>query len=98
MKRGIRATSSADKDDTLGLDFSFKGDIEFLFDALDINNVKMLSESEVKFLDGWDVEWEDWQVTTKQQLDRAGSNGMPGNRRQMGRATRGQRQKSMKGY
>merc|ERR1719446_1719150 len=47
----------------------FHGDIEFLFDALDLHHSGSLGESEVRFLDQWDIDWEDWEVSTKHRAD-----------------------------
>merc|ERR1712028_296089 len=57
LKRGIKP------------EHNFEGDIEFLFDALDVNNLANLSDNEVRFLDAWDIEWEDWEVQSKHRLD-----------------------------
>jgi len=54
LKRGLKGEKT-----------EFRGDIEFLFEALDVGNVGTLSEHEVKFLDAWDIDWEDWEVSTK---------------------------------
>jgi len=43
----------------------FKGDFELLFDGLDVNNANQLTENDVKFLDSWDLAWEDWEHETK---------------------------------
>jgi len=45
----------------------WKGDIQALFEALDLNNVGTLTESEVKFLDNWDIDWDDWEVSIKEE-------------------------------
>jgi len=50
-------------------DLDYQGDIEVLFDALDVNRVGTLAENEVRFLDFWDLDWEDWEVSAKRSLD-----------------------------
>mmetsp|Transcript_24436 Transcript_24436/g.56635 ORF Transcript_24436/g.56635 Transcript_24436/m.56635 type:complete len:755 (-) Transcript_24436:35-2299(-) len=48
-----------------------KADVEFLFNGLDVSNAWSLSENDVKFLDGWDLAWEEWQEeasATKRRL------------------------------
>ena len=57
LKRGIKP------------EHNFKGNIEDLFEALDVHNLANLSDNEVKFLDTWDIEWEDWEVQSKHRLD-----------------------------
>jgi len=37
-----------------------KADLQFLFDGLDVANALSLSENDVKFLDTWDLAWEEW--------------------------------------
>jgi len=37
-------------------------DHEFLFEGLDVHQAGLLTENEVKFLDDWDLDWEDWQT------------------------------------
>lgn len=43
----------------------YKGDFELLFDGLDVNNANQLTENDVKFLDAWDLDWEDWEYESK---------------------------------
>eukprot|EP00931_Biecheleriopsis_adriatica_P042241 TRINITY_DN24084_c0_g1_i1.p1 TRINITY_DN24084_c0_g1~~TRINITY_DN24084_c0_g1_i1.p1 ORF type:complete len:633 (-),score=110.18 TRINITY_DN24084_c0_g1_i1:68-1966(-) len=38
-----------------------KADMEFLFDGLDVGGNWSLTEPDVRFLDYWDVEWEEWE-------------------------------------
>merc|ERR1712194_278186 len=40
-----------------------KADLPFLFDSLDVSNSWGLSEHDVKFLDSWDLAWEDYLAT-----------------------------------
>jgi len=44
-----------------------KADLDFLFDGLDIHNAWVLTENEVRFIDEWDLAWEDWEVTARQK-------------------------------
>mmetsp|Transcript_23963 Transcript_23963/g.66616 ORF Transcript_23963/g.66616 Transcript_23963/m.66616 type:complete len:324 (-) Transcript_23963:15-986(-) len=39
-----------------------KGDLEMMFDGLDVHSAWVLTEAEVKFLDDWDVAWESWEI------------------------------------
>eukprot|EP00929_Paragymnodinium_shiwhaense_P025204 TRINITY_DN15305_c0_g2_i1.p1 TRINITY_DN15305_c0_g2~~TRINITY_DN15305_c0_g2_i1.p1 ORF type:complete len:823 (-),score=213.23 TRINITY_DN15305_c0_g2_i1:64-2532(-) len=34
--------------------------LNYLFEGLDVHGVGLLTEAEVKFLEEWDLEWEDW--------------------------------------
>merc|ERR1712032_184012 len=34
--------------------------LEIVFDGLDLNNTWFLTETDVRFLDNWDLAWEDW--------------------------------------
>eukprot|EP00439_Symbiodinium_sp_Y106_P071573 s188_g12.t2 len=43
-----------------------KADVEFLFDGLDVKKQNFLSEEDVKFLDNWDLSWEEWQEGASQ--------------------------------
>eukprot|EP00927_Polykrikos_kofoidii_P061480 TRINITY_DN56314_c0_g1_i1.p1 TRINITY_DN56314_c0_g1~~TRINITY_DN56314_c0_g1_i1.p1 ORF type:complete len:738 (-),score=101.82 TRINITY_DN56314_c0_g1_i1:148-2361(-) len=40
----------------------FKGDLDFLFVGLDVYNAWVLTENEVRFLDDWDLAWEEWEA------------------------------------
>ncbi|CAJ1361746.1 unnamed protein product [Effrenium voratum] len=44
-----------------------KAEVEFLFDGLDVNHAWSLSEADVKFLDFWDLSWEEWQEGAKKR-------------------------------
>merc|ERR1740121_3258226 len=44
---------------------SCTADLRYVFDGLDINNAGFLSEQDVKFLDKWDLAWEDWEAAAK---------------------------------
>jgi len=49
-----------------------KGDLELFFDGLRVNSSTwVLTENEVKFLDDWDLEWEDWEVSAAQPSEPA---------------------------
>lgn len=39
----------------------YKGDLGLLFDGLDVNNTNSLTENDVRFIDHWDLDWEDWE-------------------------------------
>merc|ERR1712228_317149 len=40
----------------------YEGDVEALFESLDVNSAGFLTESEFRFLDGWDLDWEEWEA------------------------------------
>merc|ERR1712061_569688 len=40
----------------------YGGDVDFLFENFDVNNVGKLTEDDVKFLDYWDISQEDMEV------------------------------------
>jgi len=42
-----------------------RADIEFLFDGLDVNNNWALTENDLKFLDTWDLAWEEWKYQAR---------------------------------
>lgn len=42
-----------------------KADMELLFDGLDTGNAWVLTEQDVKFIDEWDLEWEDWEFEAR---------------------------------
>mmetsp|Transcript_71909 Transcript_71909/g.161394 ORF Transcript_71909/g.161394 Transcript_71909/m.161394 type:complete len:416 (+) Transcript_71909:3-1250(+) len=42
-----------------------KANMELLFEGLDANNTYSLTEADVKFLDGWDLAWEEWEAAAK---------------------------------
>jgi Ca2+-binding EF-hand superfamily protein len=39
----------------------FPGDVDAVFEYLDLDKQKSLGEAEVKFLDGWDLAWEEYE-------------------------------------
>jgi len=43
----------------------FQGDIDALFEHLDFDKGKSLGEHEVKFLDDWDIVWEEYEERTR---------------------------------
>lgn len=43
----------------------YKGDVELLFESLDVNSAGFLTESEFRFLDNWDLEWEEWEASIR---------------------------------
>lgn len=51
---------------------SCKAEIEFLFDGLDVNQIDYLYEADVKFLDGWDLAWEEWQAEAEKKWSEQG--------------------------
>jgi hypothetical protein len=57
IKRGVRDDDRADFD------------IDLLVDGLDVHDNHCLGENDVKFLDSWDLEWEDWEILSKHRLD-----------------------------
>jgi len=43
-------------------DDGYEGDVELLFESLDVNSAGWLTEGEFKFLDSWDLDWEEWEA------------------------------------
>mmetsp|Transcript_51342 Transcript_51342/g.81583 ORF Transcript_51342/g.81583 Transcript_51342/m.81583 type:complete len:812 (-) Transcript_51342:207-2642(-) len=43
----------------------YPGDVEILYEYLDLDKQKSLGEPEVKFLDGWDVAWDEFEERSR---------------------------------
>merc|ERR1712060_107773 len=46
---------------------AYTGDVEILFTSLDTNNTGKLMEDDVKFIDAWDLAWEEWELAARNQ-------------------------------
>jgi len=43
-----------------------RADLDLIFEGLDVNDSRALTESDVRFLDTWDLSWEEWLHQAKQ--------------------------------
>jgi hypothetical protein len=50
---------------------AYPGDVDAVFDYLDLANQKSLGEPEVKFIDEWDIEWEEFEEYSRGRLKAA---------------------------
>merc|ERR1719440_2422281 len=47
---------------------AYGGDVDLLFEYLDIDRQKSLGEPEVKFIDDWDIQWEEYEENSKRSF------------------------------
>mmetsp|Transcript_73869 Transcript_73869/g.161640 ORF Transcript_73869/g.161640 Transcript_73869/m.161640 type:complete len:713 (-) Transcript_73869:38-2176(-) len=45
----------------------FTGSVPLVFSLLDVNGERLLTEYDVKFLDNWDVWWEEWETVLRKR-------------------------------
>lgn len=43
----------------------YPGDCDHLFETLNVNNMKGLSEEDFRFIDHWDLDWEEWEADAR---------------------------------
>merc|ERR1712217_271680 len=49
----------------------FSGSVEALFDCLDINGASVLTENDIRFLDRWDLVWDECTVIARKHSRKA---------------------------